>query len=66
MSQDNEKQGGREKSKLYLTVRELLQGAGGGGGRRGEEAEEKLTPLHPSPFFSNSSRISVRVVFAVP
>lgn len=63
MSQDNEKQGGREKSKLYLTVRELLQGAGGEGE---EEAEEKLTPLHPSPFFSNSSRISVRVVFAVP
>lgn len=63
MSQDNEKQGGREKSKLYLIVRELLQGAGGGGE---EEAEEKLTPLHPSPFFSNSSRISVRVVFAVP
>lgn len=62
MSQDNEKQGGREKSKLYLTVRELLQGAGGEGE---EEAEEKLTPLHPS-FFSNSSRISVRVVFAVP
>lgn len=29
VSQDNEKQGGRDKSKLYLAVRELLQGARG-------------------------------------
>jgi len=36
VSQNNEKQGGRTKSKIYFAVKELLQGT------RGEKKEEEM------------------------